>query len=198
MFNTTEGYIKFNLSWQEKEFDFNNQDFQSLNCYRQKLYDLGLIGAYPDGVGFGNLSIRNYKNEFIISGSATGNFKNLLKEHYALVNEFNIKTNSLNCVGLIEASSESLSHGAIYKANKNINAVIHIHHMDMWEKYVNILPTTPTNAEFGTPEIAYEIAKLIVQDSGIMIMGGHPEGMITYGKTLEEAYEILLKYNNNI
>ncbi len=29
-------------------------------------------------------------------------------------------------------------------------------------------------------------------------MGGHPEGIITYGKNLKKAYEILIKYYNNI
>jgi ribulose-5-phosphate 4-epimerase/fuculose-1-phosphate aldolase len=195
---TEEGYIKFHLSWIQKEFEFNDQDYQSLNFYRQKLYDLGLIGAYPNGIGFGNLSFRYHNNEFIISGSATGNYNMLTKEQYALVKEFDIVKNSLRCVGLIEASSESLSHAAIYKANKKINAVIHIHHLDMWEKYVNILPTTPKNAEFGTPEIAYEIAKLIVQDSGIIVMEGHPEGIIIYGKSLIEAETILMNYYNKI
>lgn len=193
-----EGYIKFDFDWNRKDFEFNDQDFQTLNSYRQKLYNLGLIGAYPDGVGFGNLSIRYHENEFVISGSATGNLKILLKEHFALVKEFDIEKNNVQCVGLLEASSESLSHGAIYISNDKVNAIIHIHHRALWEKYLTILPTTNINAEFGTPEIALEIQKLTKESEGILIMGGHPEGIITYGKNLEEAYEILIKYYNNI
>jgi ribulose-5-phosphate 4-epimerase/fuculose-1-phosphate aldolase len=193
-----EGYIKFNLNWEEKSFDCSDKDFHEINLNRQKLYEAGLIGAYPDGIGFGNLSIRNNKNQFIISGSATGNFKNLSKEHFALVKDFDISKNSVHCIGLTKASSESLSHAAIYNSNPEVNAVIHTHHNDMWDTYLNDLPTTNKKAVFGTPEIALEIAKLANLPSGIIIMGGHPEGIISYGKTIEKAYNILIEYFNKL
>lgn len=189
-----EGYIKFNLSWEEKSFDFSDEDFHEINSYRQKLYEAGFIGAYTNGIGFGNLSVRYNKKQFIISGSATGNFKNLSKDHFALVKDFDISKNNIQCVGLTKASSESLSHAAIYNSNPEVNAVIHIHHKGMWNTYLNDLPTTNKKAEFGTPEIAIELAKLANLPSGIIIMGGHPEGIISYGKTFNEALEILLKY----
>lgn len=194
----SEGYIKFNLSWEEKAFDFDDPDFMRINSCRNKLFEMGLIGAYPDGIGFGNLSIRYNRNEFIISGSVTGNFKNLTKEHYSLVKDYDIFKNSVNCIGLTKASSESLSHAAIYESNMDVNAVIHIHNNDMWNKYLNDLPTTDKKAEFGTPEIALEIKKLANQNSGIIIMGGHTEGIISYGKSLNEAKEILLKFYNKL
>ena len=189
-----EGYIKFNINWNQNQFDFTDKDFQNLNHYRDKLFELGLIGAYSDGIGFGNLSVRYNKNQFIISGSATGNFKNLSKDHFALVTDFDILKNNVHCIGLTKASSESLSHAAIYNSNPEVNAVIHIHHKDMWDTYLNDLPTTNKKAEFGTPEIALEIAKLANLPSGVIIMGGHPEGIISYGKTLNDAIEILFKY----
>lgn len=68
-----EGYIKFNLDWKNTSFNFKNEDFESLNSIRNQLFKLNLIGAYPNGIGFGNLSIRHSNSEFIISGSATGN-----------------------------------------------------------------------------------------------------------------------------
>lgn len=197
MLKPDEGYIKFKLSWKEETFDFGDEDFQSINSIRGRLVDLGLIGVYPDEIGFGNVSLRYKNNQFIITGSATGGIENLEKKHFALVTKFNIQNNQVYCQGLNKASSESLSHGAIYTANNKINAIIHVHHLGMWEKYLNILPSTPKSAEFGTPEIARLIAFLANHDSGIIVMGGHPEGIITYGKTIEEAYEILIKYYNN-
>ncbi|MBU8893574.1 MAG: class II aldolase/adducin family protein [Bacteroidales bacterium] len=191
-----EGYIKFNLNWDKKAFNFSDQDFSQINSTRKNLFETGLIGAYPDGIGFGNLSIRTEKNEFIISGSATGNFENLTKEHYSLVKDYDIHKNSVRCEGFSKASSESLSHAIIYESNPKVNAVIHVHHNDMWKKYLNHLPTTNKKAEFGTPEIALEIKKLANQSSGIIIMGGHREGIISYGKFLNEAEEIILKYFN--
>lgn len=196
MIKLDEGYIKFNLNWEEKSFDFSDKDFHEINSCRQKLYEAGFIGAYPDGIGFGNLSVRYNKNQFIISGSATGNFKNLSKNHFALVKDFDISKNNIQYVGLTKASSESLSHAAIYNSNSEVNAVIHIHHKGMWNTYLNDLPTTDKKAEFGTPEIAIELAKLANLPSGIIIMGGHPEGIIAYGKTIEKAYNILIEYFN--
>ncbi len=198
MIKPDEGYIKFNLNWSEKTFGFKECDYLEINSCRNRLYELGLIGAYPDGIGFGNISIRDIANEFIISGSATGNFKNLSKKQYSLVRDYNIPKNSVHCKGISKASSESLTHAAIYETNKEIMAVIHIHNECMWNKYKNELPTTNVKAEFGTPEIALEIQKLTIHNQGIIIMGGHPEGIISYGNSLHEAEEILLNYYNNI
>ena len=198
MIKVNEGYIKFNIDWEEKPFHFRDDDFETINSFRQKLFELNLIGVYPDGIGFGNISIRYQNNEFIISGSTTGSIKTLKKEHYSLVKDFDIKKNWVRCIGNIKASSESLSHGIIYKSNTEVNAVIHAHHSLMWEKHLNILPTTNIKAGFGTPEIAVEIQKLAINQKGIIIMGGHPEGIITYGKTLKEAYDILIQYFNNL
>ncbi|MFO7828300.1 MAG: class II aldolase/adducin family protein [Bacteroidales bacterium] len=198
MVKPDEGYIKFNLHWDQKEFDFADDDFKLLNSYRTKLFELNLIGAYPDGIGFGNLSIRYHKNQFIITGSATGKNKHLTKKHYALVKDFDLKKNYILSAGATKASSESLSHALIYQSNRNINAVIHVHHQKFWEEYLNKLPTTSENAAFGTPEMAREISKLTIHDKGIIIMGGHKEGIITYGKSLNEAGEILLKYHQKL
>jgi len=198
MKKSTEGYIKFNLNWERKPFDFNDQDLIMLNSCRQKLFELGLIGAYPYGIGFGNISIRYIKDRFIISGSETGNFKNLLKEHYALVEDYNLILNSVHCVGLTKASSESMSHAAVYNSNPNINAVIHVHHKKLWGKYLNILPTTDSKAEFGTPEMAFEISRLATSNNGIIIMGGHEEGIIGYGENLNETTNIIMNLYNTL
>jgi ribulose-5-phosphate 4-epimerase/fuculose-1-phosphate aldolase len=198
MVKPDEGYIKFNLHWDQKEFDFLDDDFKLLNSYRTKLFELNLIGAYPDGIGFGNISIRTKENHFIISGSATGNERNLEKKHYSLVTDFDIRNNLVHSVGLTKASSESMSHAAIYMANKKIKSVIHIHHKKMWNYYLHTLPTTNEKAEFGTPELAFEVQKHVNSNNGIIIMGGHPEGIITYGHSIEKAYNTLIEYYNKI
>lgn len=194
MVKPDEGYIKFNLHWDQKEFDFADDDFKLLNSYRTKLFELNLIGAYPDGVGFGNLSIRLTENQFVITGSSTGNYKNLTKNHYALVKNFDLDKNYIHSVGLTKASSESLSHAAIYQSIQEVNAVIHIHHQKYWEKYLNKLPTTPEDASFGTPEMAREISKLTTSEKGIIIMGGHPEGIMAYGNSLNQAGKIVFNH----
>jgi hypothetical protein len=56
--------------------------FAELNEYRRKLRELGLIGVDANGVGFGNLSIRDGPtSRFYITGSATGGIADLIPSH---------------------------------------------------------------------------------------------------------------------
>jgi L-ribulose-5-phosphate 4-epimerase len=49
-----------------------------LNAYRRKLLCLRLIGMDPNGIGFGNLSVRDgATDKFYITGSATGGIPEL-------------------------------------------------------------------------------------------------------------------------
>jgi len=190
-----EGYIKFKCRW-IKTNPVPLERLLEINKWRNKLYDLGLIGVYDNGIGFGNISIRA-KNNFIITGSATGNLKRLNENHYSLVKKYNFMENSLTCEGPVKASSESLSHAAVYESSPETNAVIHIHNPEMWKKSLGKLPTTSKNAEYGTPEMADEIKRLFaetdVNKKKILVMGGHKEGIISFGKDLNEAGSILLR-----
>jgi len=191
-----EGYIKFHCNWIEAEPISINQ-LHELNKWRDTLYNLGFIGVYHNGIGFGNISKRLNNNTFIITGSATGGLKTLNENHYVLVNEYNLRQNSLTCTGPIKASSESLSHAAIYECSKETNAVIHIHNFDMWEKLIHKVPTTREEVLYGTTEMANEIKRLFIETNvkseKIIVMAGHEEGIIAFGKTLDEAGGILLK-----
>ena len=188
-----EGYIKFNSDW-EKQAAFEDERLDELLRYRQLLYGLELIGAYPDGIGYGNISLRldDWKR-FYISGSKTGNYAVLGKEHFAKVTDIHVDNNWLSCVGPIIASSESMTHASVYKASKSIGAVIHVHSKSLWDKYKFKLPTTAEDVAYGTPRMAYEVLNLVTQigDSGIIVMAGHEEGIIAFGADLETAYETL-------
>ncbi len=200
-----EGYIKYQCTL-IKRFSISLAEITELNRWRNKLYQLGLIGQYDNGIGFGNLSIRdpqpkNY-NSLIISGTQTGNLPNLNPEHYTKVIKFDWEKNSVTCIGLIQASSETLTHAAIYVANQDINAVIHVHHRQLWQQLINQVPTTDQNCAFGTPEMAREIMRLCQQDltkkQKIIIMSGHEEGIITFGRNLDEAGKVLLNFYNQL
>lgn len=196
-----EGYIKFNCKWLEKE-SLKTDLLTGLNKWRDTMYRNFLIGMYDNGIGYGNLSIRHNNSNFIITGSATGGIKQLSENHYTLVTEYNLEKNSLICSGPIKASSESLSHAVIYECSQETNAVIHIHHLEMWKKLLHHIPTTNTDIAFGTPEMAFEIQRLFaetdVNTKKILVMGGHSEGIIAFGKTLKEAGEKLLELKSLI
>ena len=191
-----EGYIKFDCHWIKAE-PISLDKLREINEWRDKLHRLGLIGVYDNGVGFGNISIRAENNTFIITGSATGNLDKLTEDHYVLVSDYDLVKNILTCAGPIKASSESLSHAVVYESLPETNSVIHIHNLEMWEKLMDQIPTTNKNAAFGTPEMASEIKKLIINPNmseKIIVMGGHEGGIITFGKNLDEAGNILLRF----
>jgi ribulose-5-phosphate 4-epimerase/fuculose-1-phosphate aldolase len=191
-----EGVIKFNCQW-TRSAPLDEAWITDLNVWRDKLYCLGLIGVNEDGIGYGNISIRFRKNEFIISGSGTGKFEKLRGEHYALVTDYDVKKNAICSTGSIIASSESLTHAMIYENASDVHAVIHVHHFNIWQKLLNTLPVTAENVEYGTPEMAKEIARLFNEQNlsqhRIFAMAGHYEGIVCFGKNLSHAAELLLR-----
>ena len=50
---------------------------------------------------------------------------------------------------------------------------------------------------YGTPEMAYEIARLFdttdLRSREILVMGGHESGIVTFGKNLKDAFEVLMR-----
>jgi ribulose-5-phosphate 4-epimerase/fuculose-1-phosphate aldolase len=190
-----EGYIKFNCTWIECEL-IASDELHSLRFWREILYDHNLIGSYPDGTGFGNISKRLEKNIFLVSGTATGHIPNLTEQHFSLVTTFDIKKNALTCEGPVKASSESLTHAVIYESVPWVNAIVHIHNRTLWDKLIDIMPTTSAEVEYGTPEIALEIKRLLkttsLEQEKIIAMGGHKEGIISFGAELGEAVNNIL------
>ena len=197
-----EGVVKYSCEWVLGE-RVALESFQSLIQWRNHIHKLGLIGVYDNGIGFGNISIRiPHTLQFIISGSQTGHLAQLEPEHYTVVTDFDIQHNHLTCCGPIQASSESLTHAAIYSYQPDINAIIHVHHPQLWRDLLYQVPTTRKQVQYGTPEMAKEMFRLFDQENlsqqKILVMAGHEDGFLTFGKDLDEAGEILLNYSNPI
>jgi len=195
-----EGYIKFQCNWVNEEIQIPEEIFLSLEKERSRLYKFGLIGMYPDGIGFGNISVRTEESSFLITGSATGQFSSLDLSHYASVSAYSFSGNSIECKGLTKASAESLTHAAVYEALPEVGAVVHVHCLWLWGKLLNHYPTTSGEIEYGTPEMAEAIrtlaAELGMSDEKIIIMGGHREGILAFGENLEEATTQIIKIYN--
>ncbi|MBN1767689.1 MAG: class II aldolase/adducin family protein [Prolixibacteraceae bacterium] len=192
---TSEGYIKYQPNWHKVAFDVDENILAEMNRVRAMLKENNWLGVLPDGIGFGNLSVRNGNDaQFFISGSGTGHLNWLAPADVALVTDVDIAKNQLSCQGLIKASSESMTHAVFYRFSRAVNAVIHIHDCDLWKKYFNVLPTSSPDAEYGTSKMAYSIENLLKKqsfNSGLLVMGGHEDGLIAYGESLEEAFGIL-------
>jgi L-ribulose-5-phosphate 4-epimerase len=87
-----------------------------LNAYRRKLLDLRLIGVDPNGIAFGNLSVRDgATKKFYITGSATGGIPELAPANCAKVVTCDFERNQVRYEGSAIPSSESLTHAAIYE-----------------------------------------------------------------------------------
>lgn len=193
-----EGYIKFKCHFDQERIDIPVELFNPLNFWRNFLRDKGWIGSYPDGIGFGNISIRiPGSNRFYITASATGSLSDLETKHYALVEKCDPAGNVIWCKGLLQASAESMSHYSVYKTIPKAAAVVHIHNRPLWEKYLDILPTTLREVSYGTSEMAYEIERVFtlpeMKFKRAAVMGGHEEGIISYGISVEEAVKAMIQ-----
>lgn len=189
-----EGVIKFKLTLKRAPAPEMAQVI-ALEKWRALFFKLGLIGEYPiDKIGYGNLSSRLNKKTFIITGSQTGHLAHLQAHHYTKVIDCDLKKGSVAAEGLIPPSSESLTHYGIYEANQSVQYVFHIHHQKLWE----MLKSGPYDAidediPYGTQEMAEAASKLMDnKSSGIFVMKGHEDGIISYGTTAEEAGKIIL------
>lgn len=194
-----EGVIKFRFTLKRAPAPEMNQVI-ALEKWRALFFKLSLIGEYPiDKIGYGNLSSRLQKKSFIITGSQTGHLPHLQAHHYTKVIECDLKKGLVTAEGLIPPSSESLTHYGIYEANPAIQYVFHVHHNKLWKHLQNTdCDAIPENVPYGTLEMADAAIKVMNgKSSGIIVMKGHEDGIISYGPTAEEAGKNLLDLYRN-
>ena len=168
-----------------------------LNAYRRKLLHLRVIGVNANGIGFGNLSIRDSATKnFYITGSATGRKPELTLADCARVVGYDFEKNWLRYEGSAIPSSESLTHAAVYESGAKAGSVIHCHDSKLWAALLNKAPTSSKAVDYGTPEMASEVTRLFkvtdVQSTKILVMAGHEGGIVAFGKDLEEAFAVLM------
>lgn len=193
----SEGIIKFECVLIRSEIR-EWKETGLLNEWRQKLYELRLIGVNEHGLGYGNISTRINGHSFLITGSGTGNLPILTSRHYSKVFDYNFSENRLICEGWIKASSESFSHAILYEIDNNINSVVHVHSEKIWNEQLNKLPTTVPSVSYETVELVDNI-KWLSKNSNmlqkkIMVLGGHKNGVLAFGRDLEEAVNTIISY----
>ncbi|MEO8350820.1 MAG: class II aldolase/adducin family protein [Chthoniobacteraceae bacterium] len=181
---SADGYIRFQCEW-VRAGPMAFAEFDELNAARQRARELGLIGVYPNGIGFGNISVRMDDGERH-RGSRTPRARTLRPG-----NGFDRERNWVRRAGPIRASAELMTHAAIYQADSSARAVLHGHHRGLWLAALDREPTTDQAVEYGTPGMAAEIQRLFGEgDAGrirFIVMGGHEEGLLSFGSNVEEA-----------
>jgi hypothetical protein len=191
-----EGIIKYECVFREAAAP-QWREVEPLDAWRSRCFDLGLVGVYPDGIAYGNLSCRiDDTSTFWITGSATGGIPRLGPRHYTRVVRSSPERNELECEGPIRASSESMTHAAIYEALQEVGAVIHVHNRHLWDALGGRAPTVSADVRYGTPAMCSAVTALLanpaVVQGGVFVMAGHVEGLVVFGCTLAQAGERLL------
>jgi L-ribulose-5-phosphate 4-epimerase len=201
-----EGVIKFQLDYTPTS-PLDASLLTELMHWRDLLFEHQLIGQDPTrygGYGFGNISARLPSLEttadqriFAISGTQTGNLPHLGAEHYALVEACYPAENRIVASGPIRPSSESMTHGVLYELDADLRFVMHAHSPEIWLAASRLgLPITQADIPYGTPEMAQEVHRLFTatdcRQRGIFSMGGHEDGIVSFGPTADSAGTTLL------
>ena len=101
----------------------------------------------------------------------------------------------IHAIDKYERTGAKLSHDLDQRRELEVISK-HVHHFKIWKKLLNTLPATAENIEYGTPEMANEIARLFNEQKlshhKIFAMAGHNEGIVCFGKILPQAAELLL------
>jgi len=188
-----DGVIKYSIEHQRQDTPLFS-GYEQLEALRTRLFTLGLIGE-KDGIGYGNLSMRHEGSKsFFITATQTGRKYTLSREYYTYISDYDFNTFKIISQGTHKPSSEALSHAMIYAIDDRITTVIHIHSLALW-KFMKAKNELATTAEYGTAEMVEEIARLYTNLDPMMnnafVMKGHEEGIITFGRSIEEAELVL-------
>ena len=194
-----EGVVKFNVMDPVRPV-ISDEQYANNKLLREILY-YGPDRAYENGVGLGNISMRiRGGNQFIIT-VGTGEIPEL-EPALCKSQLFNIDDNAVQCTGPLKASSESLTHAAIYLADPDVNAVVHVHSIDLWNEIIYKVPTTNPSMDYGTTGLAKDIFRLFsdsdVFEKRIIVMAGDRAGILTFGQDMDEAVNVLMHYLKRI
>ena len=187
----TEGVIQYRLHHRPGELPAG-PDYRGLFDWFRRCRERRLIGRDParyGGYAYGNISARAARG-FVISGTQTGGKPALGEQDLAWVTGFDLVGNRLDSTGPSRPSSEAMTHGAVYRELPRVGAVIHVHSPEIWGAAIRLgLPCTAAEAGYGTPAMADEVAALLARqpDGGVLVMGGHEDGVIAYGHDMASA-----------
>ncbi|OGQ13492.1 MAG: hypothetical protein A2138_16885 [Deltaproteobacteria bacterium RBG_16_71_12] len=196
-----EGVIKFAATHQALPLPRVAVELVGLLAgWRRILYDLGLLGrdrARYQGAAYGNLSARlgPFPGErglraFAITGTQTSDRRDLSADDFCVVTAADVKRNHVTSHGPSLPSSESMTHATVYDASPTIRAVFHVHAPAIFDARLP-LPETAPGVDYGTPEMAREVARLwrtsSLPDGRVFVMRGHQDGVVAFGKTVDEA-----------
>ena len=205
--STKEGIIKYQCEYTLAPA-LPDAQISELNAWRRMMVLAGLIGQDPPrygGYGYGNISRRlddqvraHGRHPFVITGTQTGGKADLCAGDYVVVTACYPAENRLVAEGPVQPSSEALTHGAVYALDSGILWVVHTHSPEIWHNAESLGVPMTANVPYGSPEMAAEVKRLFAEsdlpEKRIFGMAGHEDGIVSYGRTAEEAGFTMLAY----
>jgi len=207
-----EGVIRFEVVHEARPLEERvfGETARALAAWREILARLGLLGQDParyGGLGYGNVSARlgpfgdapRGRRRFLVTGTQTGGRRQVTLADFCVVEDYDLARNRLRSSGPVPPSSESLTHGALYDIVPAARVVLHAHAPEVWRQARALgLPATRDGAANGTPEMALEVQRLHrdgpLAALGILVMGGHEDGVLTFGASASAAGAILVRH----
>jgi L-ribulose-5-phosphate 4-epimerase len=192
-----EGVVKYSVKHETATLELPAEMAEFFG-WRQRLRQLELIGEDAAGIGYGNISVRLFATpSFLITSSQSSGLREVDQRHFARVTVVDLDRNFLRSSGQMPPSSEALTHAALYQMNGAIRAVVHVHSRPIWSAHRDRLPTTRDDVPYGTPGMAYEMIRLHKSKAlgrlGVIVMGGHQDGVVAFGPSLADAAGEILK-----
>jgi hypothetical protein len=135
----------------------------------------------------------------LVSCTQTGGQAEVRLDDFCVVERYDIAANRVESRGLCQPSSEAMTHGAIYDLGPHIRAVLHGHAPPIWRRARDLrIPCTAPGVAYGTREMAREMARLYrssaLPEQQILAMTGHEDGVIAFGRSVDEAGQVLMTY----
>lgn len=206
-----EGAIKFHAAHRHETLDRSRVGDLAcrLIAWREILAKTRLVGQQPGlygGFGYGNVSGRlgppskpRRQRRFLITATQTSGKDCMSLADFCAVESWDLEHNRVDSRGPAMPSSESMTHGAIYDLGSHIRFVFHAHSPVIWRRARQLrIPTSGDGVPYGTPEMAREVDRLYrataLAEVGILAMGGHEDGVIVFGRSAEDAGQVLLRY----
>lgn len=173
------------------------ENYIALEKWRIIFYRMGMIGKNKTTeLSYGDLSKRILvgENEFIITGSNTGQYANLDGSQYTRVKKCDVRKKVIEAIGPIAPSQTTHMHFLIFKNCPQINFIFHLFHQPIFDFIQNkggqCLPDT-FSKDFEAAEISISDT-IQQQSSGLMALTNLPGHIICYGPSAEIAGKLVL------
>lgn len=194
---TQEGIIQFHHVLQPPTSGLATAPIERFNRLLSDARARDLVGRDPgryDGLAFGNLSYRPEQSGqgFWMTATQTADRPGLTPAELVWISDWSLAENRVVAAGFQSPSSETLAHAATHEQTSGPCWVLHGHAPQLWHASARLgLPTTPAAAANGTVALASAIRNLITGSCGLLVMGGHQDGMLAYAPDQETLLAIV-------